>query len=71
AWGMAVLADYLWHADQPLDEYLDSRVFSDAVSTTEEPDVDDVAGFEEFFDRFRKGLPMEHAAIASIPLETK
>lgn len=71
AWGMAVLADYLWHADQPLDEYLDSRVFSDAVSTTEEPDTDDVAGFEEFFDRFRKGLPMEHAAIASIPLETK
>ena len=71
AWGMAVLADYLWHADQPLDEYLDSRVFSDAVSTTEEPDADDVAGFEEFFDRFRKGLPMEHAAIASIPLETK
>ena len=71
AWGMAVLADYLWHADQPLDEYLDSRVFSDAVSTTEEPDADDVSGFEEFFDRFRKGLPMEHAAIASIPLETK
>ena len=71
AWGMAVLADYLWHADQPLDEYLDARAFSDAVSTTEEPDVDDVAGFEEFFDRFRKGLPMEHAAIASIPLETK
>lgn len=71
AWGMAVLADYLWHTDQPLDEYLDSRVFSDVVSTTEEPDADDVAGFEEFFDRFRKGLPMEHAAIASIPLETK
>lgn len=71
AWGMAVLADYLWHTDQPLDEYLDSRVFSDAVSTTEEPDADDVSGFEEFFDRFRKGLPMEHAAIASIPLETK
>ena len=24
-----------------------------------------------FFDRFRKGLPIEHAAIESIPLETK
>lgn len=35
AWGMAVLADYLWHADQPLDEFLDARVFADAVSTTE------------------------------------
>ena len=71
AWGMAVLADYLWHADQPLDEFLDARVFADAASTTEHPDEGDVAGFEEFFDRFRKGLPIEHVAIESIPLETK
>lgn len=71
AWGMAVLADYLWHADQPLDEFLDTRVFADAASTTENPDENDVAGFEEFFDRFRKGLPIEHVAIESIPLETK
>ena len=71
AWGMAVLADYLWHADQPLDEFLDARVFADAASTTENPDEGDVAGFEEFFDRFRKGLPIEHVAIESIPLETK
>ena len=71
AWGMAVLADYLWHADQPLDEFLDARVFADAASTTENPDENDVAGFEEFFDRFRKGLPIEHVAIESIPLETK
>lgn len=71
AWGMAVLADYLWHADQPLDEFLDARVFADAASTTENPDEGDVAGFEEFFDRFRKGLPIEHVAIESIPLETE
>ncbi|MDU3991347.1 MAG: FGGY-family carbohydrate kinase [Bifidobacterium pseudocatenulatum] len=71
AWGMAMLADYLWHADQPLDEFLDARVFADAASTTENPDEGDVAGFEEFFDRFRKGLPIEHVAIESIPLETK
>ena len=71
AWGMAVLADYLWHADQPLDDFLDARVFADAASTTENPDENDVAGFEEFFDRFRKGLAIEHTAIANIPLETK
>ena len=71
AWGMAVLADYLWHADQPLDEFLDARVFADAASTTENPDEGDVAGFEEFFDRFRKGLPIEHTAIQTIDLETK
>lgn len=71
AWGMAVLADYLWHADQPLDEFLDARVFADAASTTENPDEGDVAGFEEFFDHFRKGLPIEHTAIQTIDLETK
>ncbi len=71
AWGMAVLADYLWYADQPLDEFLDVRVFADAASTMENPDEGDVAGFEEFFDRFRKGLPIEHTAIQTIDLETK
>ena len=44
---------------------------SDAASAAEAPDANDVAGFEAFFDRFRKGLPIEHAAIESIPLETK
>lgn len=71
AWGMAVLADYLWHADTALDAYLDERVFADAVSTTEAPDAQDVAGFEDFFERFTKGLPIEHAAIAAIPLEER
>ena len=74
AWGMAVLADYLWHTNEDktnLADYLDGRVFAGAQSTTEAPDADDVAGFEEFFERFRKGLPIEHAAIESVPLETK
>ena len=74
AWGMAVLADYLWHTNEDksnLADYLDSRVFAGASSTTESPDSDDVAGFEEFFERFRKGLPIEQAAINAVPLETK
>lgn len=71
AWGMAVLADYLFHADQALDDYLDARVFRDVQSTTETPDAGDVEGFERFFDLFRKGLPIEHAAIETIPLEAK
>ncbi len=69
AWGMAVLADYLWHADTPLADYLDERVFSDAESVTENPEPQDVAGFEDFFARFRKGLSIEHTAIEAIPLE--
>ena len=69
AWGMAVLADYLWHADTPLADHLDDRVFADAQSTVEEPDPADVAGFEEFFANFVRGLPIERAAIEAIPLE--
>ena len=74
AWGMAVLADYLWHTNEDksnLADYLDGRVFAGDSSTTESPDSDDVAGFEEFFERFRKGLPIEQAAINAVPLETK
>lgn len=69
AWGMAVLADYLVHAETPLDEYLDTRVFAGVKSTTEQPNPEDVVGFEDFFSRFIKGLPIESAAINSIPLE--
>ena len=74
AWGMAVLADYLWHTNEDhtnLADYLDGRVFAGATGTTETPDAKDVEGFEEFFGRFRKGLPIEHAAIESIDLEDK
>ncbi|KFI89200.1 carbohydrate kinase, FGGY family protein [Bifidobacterium pullorum subsp. saeculare DSM 6531 = LMG 14934] len=42
AWGMAVLGDYLWHADEDLADYLDNRVFADAESVTETPDEKDV-----------------------------
>ncbi|WP_022860253.1 xylulokinase [Bifidobacterium magnum] len=71
AWGMAVLADYLWHAPWDLADYLDERVFKDAKSTTEDPDPSDVAGFEEFFGRFQTGLDIERTAIRSINLESK
>ena len=69
AWGMAVLADYLRHADVPLADHLDTRVFADARSTTERPDPEDVAGFERYFARFIEGLPIERAAVKAIPLE--
>ncbi|MCI1219937.1 MAG: FGGY-family carbohydrate kinase [Bifidobacterium sp.] len=71
AWGMAVLADYLRHADTPLADYLDGLVFAGAASATEDPDAHDVAGFERFFARFMQALPVERAAIASIPLEER
>ncbi|OZG59271.1 ATPase [Bifidobacterium tissieri] len=71
AWGMAVLADYLWHTPWPLADYLDQRVFKDAQSTTETPDPKDVEGFENFFARFQAGLAIEKSAVRNIDLESK
>ena len=74
AWGMAVLANYLWNTNEDhsnLADFLDGCVFKDAQSTTEKPVASDVVGFEDFFARFTKGLPIEHAAIETINLEDK
>lgn len=70
AWGMAVLADYLDHADTPLDEYLDKRVFVRAQYSTQNPQPEDVEGFEDFFARFKKGMTIERAAVETIDLES-
>lgn len=66
-WGMAVLADYLRHTSVPLADFLDTRVFKDVKSTTIAPEPADVAGFEKFLKRFNAGMPVEKAAIATLP----
>lgn len=45
AWGMAVLANYLWNTNEDhsnLADFLDGCVFKDAQSTTEKPVASDV-----------------------------
>jgi len=67
AWGIAVLASYLAHADGlSLGEYLDQRVFAAAVQEVVDPDPADVAGFSAYLDRYRAGLAIEAAAISSL-----
>lgn len=68
AWGMAVLAGYLRHADVPLADYLDNVVFADAQSVTEDPQPADVAGFRDFFARFTQALPVERTAVECMPI---
>jgi len=63
AWGMAVLASYLAHAQESgLSGYLDDRVFADASIQVVEPDAEDAAGFAAYLDRYRAGLVVERAA---------
>ena len=63
-YGMALLAAYmLWKKDgESLPDYLDNRVFADAVSVTLSADEKDVAGFAAFLETYKKALPMERLA---------
>ncbi|WP_099469732.1 xylulokinase [Konateibacter massiliensis] len=64
AWGIALLAAYMaGKKDETLAEYLTEKVFADSVSEEVAPDSDDVAGFEVFMDRYKKGLDIERAAV--------
>jgi sugar (pentulose or hexulose) kinase len=68
AWGIAVLASYMIHKmeDEPLEDYLSSRVFAGQQSTTIEPNPADVQGFTAFMERYKKGLVIERAAVDAL-----
>ncbi|MDP3949206.1 xylulokinase [Microbacterium sp.] len=67
AWGIAVLASYLAHADSAdLGSYLDGQVFAAASLSTVAPEPADVAGFATYLTRYRAGLAIESAAIDSL-----
>lgn len=64
AWGIAVLAGYLiWRSEnEPLTNYLDTKMFIGQQSTCEQPDASDRAGFESYIEKYQKGIPVERAA---------
>ena len=67
AWGIALLAAYLVDKKdgETLDEFLDNRVFAGNEGSTLDPEPEGVQGFNEFMDRYLKGLPVERAAVES------
>ncbi|MBR2810023.1 MAG: FGGY-family carbohydrate kinase [Solobacterium sp.] len=64
-YGMALAAAYmLWKQEgESLADYLDSKVFARAKSSTLMADPADVAGFNVFLTRYKKALPLEKKAI--------
>lgn len=68
AWGIALLARFLVErgADETLEVFLDNRVFSSMKSERVCPEPSDVAGFESYTERFRRGLAVERAAIENV-----
>jgi len=65
AWGIALLAFYMLNRvkNEPLEEYLSNRVFTNEDSLTIAPDQKDVDGFTAFMERYKRGLGIERAAV--------
>ncbi len=68
AWGMAILANYLITKAQgeSLASYLEEKVFKGQEGVTIAPDPADVAGFEQFAERYAAGLPIVREAVNSL-----
>jgi len=65
AWGIALLASYMMNKDQheSLEDFLDQKVFDGIDGEKMHPDEIDVAGFEVFIERYKKGLVIEQTAV--------
>ncbi len=67
AWGIAILAKYAAdHTDEPLEDYLDNRVFSKYKSSVVQPDSGDVKGFADYMKLYKKALSVEESAVKNI-----
>ena len=67
-YGMAILAAFAKSRkeNEKLEEYLESKVFSGARSTTLMANDDEIKGFKKFLERYKKGLEIEKSAIKSL-----
>ncbi len=67
AWGIALLASYMTreNKDESLPEFL-KQVFAGSMGDAVQPDPKDVAGFNQFFERYHTGLVIERAAVESL-----
>lgn len=57
AWGMAILAAYVSEGGKmQLADFLDEKVFKDMKSRQVSPTAEGASGFEEYMERYKKGL---------------
>ena len=67
-YGMALLAAYMvWkEKEEKLEDYLDRKVFADAISSTLMADEIEIAGFDSFLKRYKAAYAVEKAAIKTL-----
>lgn len=64
AWGIALLAAYVTKSETgTLDNFLSDQVFGNEEGIRMDPDASDVAGFEQYIERYIKGIDIEKAAV--------
>nr|WP_242700729.1 FGGY-family carbohydrate kinase [Enterococcus sp. DIV0212c] len=65
AWGIALLAAFMREkaVDETLVDFLTQKVFNNVKEATAVPIEAEVVGFEHFIERYKKGLPIEQAAV--------
>ena len=63
-YGMVLLAAYMLWKDngETLEDYLERKVFADAMFSTLTADESDIAGFNAFLARYKAALPVEKLA---------
>jgi sugar (pentulose or hexulose) kinase len=66
AWGMAILAAYRAKGTGTLEDYLADQVFAGQTGSTLSPEPENEKGFEEFMERYRKGLAVEGSAVEAL-----
>ena len=62
-YGMALLAAYMAEKAETLEDYLNTRVFANAKSTTLAPEKADVDGFNAYIARYKRLLDVERKAV--------
>lgn len=67
AWGIALLASFMKRENKKmtLPEFLE-QIFKDSIGESMVPDPSDVKGFNTFFKRYHRGLPIERAAVENL-----
>ncbi|MCQ2142881.1 MAG: FGGY-family carbohydrate kinase [Bacteroidales bacterium] len=64
AWGIALLAAYAVSKDGlSLPDWLDKEVFAGNAGVSVDPDPEDVAGFDRYFEGYKAAIPVVKAAV--------
>ncbi len=64
AWGIALLAAFMDQSQgKTLSEYLADVIFRDAKCEKVAPETEDVEGFDEYIEKYKKGLAIERSAV--------